>query len=84
MKTTLRGALVENIKTAYLQTTLRGGFSGKYKSSVVANYAERSRRMSFSGKYKNSVVANYAESRFKSVFVCHHVKSYSLYCKCKQ
>jgi hypothetical protein len=35
-------------------------FSGKYKGSVVANYAERG-LMSFSGKYKSSVVANYAE-----------------------
>jgi hypothetical protein len=29
-------------------------FSGKYKNSVVENYAER-------GKYKSSVVENYAE-----------------------
>jgi hypothetical protein len=50
-------------------------FSGKYKSSVVANYAERG-LMSFSGKYKSSVVANYAErgGNYKSNVVANYAE----------
>ena len=40
-------------------------FSGKYKSSVVANYAERGSVVANyaerGGNYKSNVVANYAE-----------------------